>query len=127
MLVVYLQERCRQGLGGKGRWKETTWKTRRRWEDNIKMHLQEVKWRGVDWMALGQENDRWRALVNAVMNLQVPLNSWNFLTRSRPVSFSIGVCSMGVYLNWRSYGGVNGAAAPHGRVPRGGKMNVFEI
>jgi hypothetical protein len=72
MLVVYLQERRIKGLGGKARWKETTWKTRRRCEDNIKMHLQEVKWRGMDWMALVQDNDRWKALVNAVMNLQVP-------------------------------------------------------
>jgi hypothetical protein len=68
MLVVYLQERCIQVLGGKTRWKETTWKTRRRWEDNIKMHLQEVKWRGMDWIPLAQDNDRWRALVNAVVN-----------------------------------------------------------
>jgi len=51
MLVVYLQERCIQGLGGKALWKETAWETRRRWEDNIKMHLQEVKWRGMDWIA----------------------------------------------------------------------------
>ena len=72
MLVVYLQERCIQGLGGKARWKETTWKTRGRREDNIKMHLQEVKWRGMDWMALVLDNDTWRALVDAVMNLQVP-------------------------------------------------------
>ena len=49
-----------------------TWKTRHRWADNIKMHFQEVKWRGMYWMALAQDNDRWRALVNAVMNLQVP-------------------------------------------------------
>ena len=90
-LVVYLQERCIQVLGGKARWKETTWKTKRRWEDNIKMYLLEVKWRGMDWMALAQDNDRWRVLVNPVMNLQVPQNSWNFLTRPRPVSFSRGV------------------------------------
>jgi hypothetical protein len=70
------------GLGGKARWKETTWETRRRWEDNMKMDLQEVKWRGMDWMALGQDKDRWRALVIAVMNLPVPQNSWSFLTRS---------------------------------------------
>ena len=59
-------------MGGKARWKETTWKTRRRREDNIKMHLEEVKWRGMDWMVLAQDNDKCRALVNVVMNLQVP-------------------------------------------------------
>jgi hypothetical protein len=44
---------------------------RRRWEDNIKMDLQEVGW-GIHWIELSQDTDRWRALVNAVMNLRVP-------------------------------------------------------
>jgi hypothetical protein len=44
---------------------------RRRWEDNIKMDLQEVGW-GMDWIELAQDMDRWRALVNAVINLRVP-------------------------------------------------------
>jgi hypothetical protein len=43
---------------------------RRRWEDNIKVGLQEVGW-GMDWIELAQDRDRWRALVNAVMNLRV--------------------------------------------------------
>jgi hypothetical protein len=42
-----------------------------RWEDNIKMDLQEVGW-GMNWIELGQDRNRWRALVNAVMNLRVP-------------------------------------------------------
>jgi hypothetical protein len=44
----------------------------RRWEDNIKMDLQDVGWRGMDWIELAQDRDRWRALLNAVMNLRVP-------------------------------------------------------
>jgi hypothetical protein len=44
---------------------------RRRWEDNIKMDLQEVGW-AMDWIDLAQDRDRWRALVGAVMNLRVP-------------------------------------------------------
>jgi hypothetical protein len=44
---------------------------RHRWEDNIKMDLHEVGW-GMDWIELAQDRDRWRALVNAVMNLRVP-------------------------------------------------------
>jgi hypothetical protein len=45
---------------------------RRRWEDNIKTYLQEVGWEGMDWIERAQDRDRWRALVNAVMNLRVP-------------------------------------------------------
>jgi len=44
---------------------------RLRWEDNIKMDLQEVGCGGVDWIELTQERDRWQALLNAVMNLWV--------------------------------------------------------
>jgi hypothetical protein len=44
---------------------------RHRWENNIKMDLQEVGW-GMDWFELAQDRDRCRALVNAVMNLRVP-------------------------------------------------------
>jgi len=45
---------------------------RRRWEDNIKMDLQEVECEGMDWMELAQDRNRWRALVNGVMNIRVP-------------------------------------------------------
>jgi hypothetical protein len=45
---------------------------KRRWVDNIKMDLGEIGWSGVDWIGLFQERDKWRALVNLVMNLRVP-------------------------------------------------------
>jgi hypothetical protein len=45
---------------------------RHRWEDYIKMDLEEVCAGGMDWIELAQDRDRWRALVNAVMNLRVP-------------------------------------------------------
>jgi hypothetical protein len=45
---------------------------RRRWVDNIKMHFLDIDWGGVDWIGLAQDRNKWRALVNAVMNLRVP-------------------------------------------------------
>jgi hypothetical protein len=45
---------------------------RHRWEDNIAMDLREIGFWDVDWIHWAQDRDRWRALVNTVMNLQVP-------------------------------------------------------
>ena len=45
---------------------------RRRLEDNIKVHLQEVGGEGLDWIELAQDGDSWRVIVDAVMNLRVP-------------------------------------------------------
>ena len=58
-------------LVGKTEGKRPLGRPRRRWEDNIKMYLQEVGGGG-DWMELAQDRDRWRALVNTVMNFRVP-------------------------------------------------------
>jgi hypothetical protein len=59
-------------LVGKPEGKRPVGKPRRRWEDNIKMDLQEVGCRGLDWIELAQNRDRWRTLVNAVMTLRFP-------------------------------------------------------
>ena len=59
-------------LVGKPEGKRPLGRHRHRWEDNIKMDLQEVGCRSMDWIELAQDRDRWRALVNAVMNLRVP-------------------------------------------------------
>jgi len=57
---------------GKPEGKRSFGRPSRRWEDNIQMNLQEVECECMDWIELAQDRDRWRALVNAVMNLRVP-------------------------------------------------------
>ena len=57
---------------GKPEGKKPLGRLRHRWEDNIEMDLQEVGCGGMDWIELAEDRDRWRALVNAVMNLRVP-------------------------------------------------------
>ena len=59
-------------LVGKPEGKRPLERPRRRWEDNIKTNLQEVGCASMDWIELAQDRDRWRTLVNAVMNLRVP-------------------------------------------------------
>jgi hypothetical protein len=44
----------------------------RRWVDNIRMDLGEVRWGDVDWIGLAKDRNRWRALVNSILNLRVP-------------------------------------------------------
>jgi hypothetical protein len=62
----------RSGLGRKPEGKRALGRRRRKWEDNIKMDLQEVECGGMDWIDLAQDRHRWRALVNAIMILRVP-------------------------------------------------------
>jgi len=59
-------------LVAKPKGKRPLGRLRRRWEDNIKMDLQEVGCGDIDWIDLAQDRDRWQALANAVMNLRVP-------------------------------------------------------
>jgi len=59
-------------LVGKSEGKRPLGRPRRRWEDNIKMDLQEMACGGMDWIELAQDRDRLRALLNAVINLRVP-------------------------------------------------------
>jgi len=66
------EERRIQSFGGKPKGKKPLGRPRRRWEDDIKMDLQEVGCGGMDWNELAQDRDRWRALVNVVVKLRVP-------------------------------------------------------
>ena len=59
-------------LVGKPEGRRQLGRSRRRWDDNIKMDLQEVGGSCGDWMEFAQDRDRWRALVSTVMNLRVP-------------------------------------------------------
>ena len=82
-LISYMLKHITNGAYGEGRGvhrvlvgkpegKRPLGGPRRRWEDNIKMDLQEVGGGCGDWMELAQDRDRWRALVSTVMNLRVP-------------------------------------------------------
>ena len=75
-------------LVGKPEGKRPLGRPRRRWEDNIKMDLQEVGGGCGDWMGLAQDRDRWRALVSTVMNLRVPKMCGISCQAAEPVSFS---------------------------------------
>jgi hypothetical protein len=59
-------------LVGKPEGKRPLGRQRRRWVDNIKMDLREIGWDGEDWIDMAQDRDKWRALVNTVLNLRVP-------------------------------------------------------
>jgi hypothetical protein len=59
-------------LVGKPEGKSPLGRPRRRWMDNFKMDLGDIGWGSVDWIGLAQDKNRWRALVNSVLNLRVP-------------------------------------------------------
>ena len=67
-------------LVGKRKGRRPLERPRRRCECNTKMYHEEVVWGEMDWIILAQDRDRWRTLVNEVMNLLVPQNAEDFLT-----------------------------------------------
>jgi hypothetical protein len=75
-------------LVGKPEGKRPLGRPRRRWVDNIKIDLREIGWDGTDWIDLSQDRDKWRALVNTMMNLRVSQNAGKFLSGCTIGSFS---------------------------------------
>jgi hypothetical protein len=73
---------------GKSEGKKPLGRSRSRWKDNFNMDLQAVRCGDMDWIKLAQDRDRWRSLVNVVMNFRVPENVGIFLTSCKPVRFS---------------------------------------
>jgi len=67
-------------LIGKPKEKRQVGRPRRRWEDNIRNDLREIRLEFVDWVNLAQDSDRWWVLMNTVMNLRYPQNMRNFFT-----------------------------------------------
>jgi len=79
-------------LVGKPGGKRPLGRPRRRWEDNIKMDLQEMASEGMDWIYVAQDRDRWRALVNAVMDLGFPRGI--YCPPENRLASQKGLCSM---------------------------------
>jgi hypothetical protein len=68
-------------LAGKPEGKRPLESPRRRWVDNIKMEIAKIVLSGVDWVRMAQDRDKWRALVNAVMNLRILYNAGELSSR----------------------------------------------
>jgi hypothetical protein len=83
-------------LVGKPDGKRPLGRSRRRWIDNVKMDLLEIGLGGVDWIGLAQDRYRWRALVNAVINLRVPYNAGNLPSGCTTCGLSSGTQLHGV-------------------------------
>jgi hypothetical protein len=78
LLCFNLKKICFNGMSirnllvGKPEGKRPLGRPRRRWVDNIRMDFEEVGWGDVDWIGLAKDRNRWRSLVNSVLNLRVP-------------------------------------------------------
>ena len=112
-------------LVGKPEGKRTLRRPRRRWVDTIRMELQEVGCRYMDWIGLAQDRDRRRKFVSAVMNFRVPWNAGNFLTSCKPVSFSRRTLRHGVsILNFQGQCHINSKITILWTI---GKIKIFII
>jgi hypothetical protein len=78
-------------LVGKPEGKRPLGRPRLRWVDNITMDLGEVRWGDADWIGLAQDRNRWRAVVNSVLNFRVPENVGKLLSGPSSSGLSISV------------------------------------
>ena len=86
---TYVERRCAyRALEGKPEGRRPLGRHMLRLEKNIKIDLQKVGWKGIDWIYLTQDRNRCPALMNMVMNLRVLYNAGNFWSTVEPVSFS---------------------------------------
>ena len=98
--VAHMGERCTRVWMEKPEGKRPLVRTRRRWDANIKMEIQEVWYGGMDWIYLAQDIDRWPELVNAVMNLRVhKTQGISWLAENRLVSQE-ELCSVEWVINY---------------------------
>jgi hypothetical protein len=63
-------------------------RSRQRWRDDIKMYLKETGWKGIGWIKLANDTDKWQAAVAMTTNIQVSQNAGNFVTSSGTSTFS---------------------------------------
>jgi len=98
-----LGQRVYRVLVGKQEGRRPLGRPRRRWVDNIRMDLQEVGCGYMVWIGLAQDRDRWRMIVSVLMNLRVPWNAGNFLTRCKRFSFTRRILYHGI----SKYDGLN--------------------
>ena len=94
MWRVWGGEGVHRVLVGKPEGKRPLGRPRRRWEDNIKMDLQEVGGSCGDWLELAQDRDRWRALVGTARSLRVPKMRGITSSGRNQLAFQEGLCSM---------------------------------
>jgi hypothetical protein len=76
---------------GKPEGKRPLGRPRRKWVDNNRMDIGEVGWSDVDWLGLAKDRNRWRALVNSVLNLRVPSNAGKLSSVLTSIGFSSSV------------------------------------
>jgi hypothetical protein len=75
---------------GKPEGKRPLGRARHKWEDNIRIYLEEIVWKAVDWIDEAQDRDKWRSVVNTVMKHRIPSNAENLLIGVELLNSQVG-------------------------------------